>query len=464
MKSRTLLASAAQAALTGSASALALTNTTCSAATFEGFLAANGTNATVKYAYDLPAGATFPIYARVEPSGLPALCAVQVNATTDAGTYYSFGLFLPEVWNNRFLGVASGGVASGDINWIDMVSLALPTCITGPSSSLIVDVESQGAGVGYGFAAMATDGGHTGGDMNGDWADNPESITDYGWRGVHDATVLAKALVADWYGSASEYNYFTGCSIGGRQGMKELQMFPEDYDGVTAGAPAWYATHLQLWNVKVGTYQMPENSTHTIPTAMFDVIAAEVLKQCDGQDGLVDTVISDPLGCHFDANTLACGAANATTDCLTAPQMDTLFKFYNDWVETNQTFVFNHLLLGSENGFEEKFGDGTDAVASGQAWFVTNLMQLKDFVPEDLTYDTVLLADAEDPGNQTAGEYDIAPFFARGGKFLHWHGLSDGTVSPGSSIYYYDHVVRELAPQGIDVDDFYRLFLVPGLE
>ncbi|KAJ5351036.1 tannase and feruloyl esterase [Penicillium brevicompactum] len=232
--------------------------------------------------------------------------------------------------------------------------------------------------------------GHVGIDTAGTWAINrPESVIDWGYRAWHGTTVLGKLLINEWYGTPSKYNYFYGCSTGGRQGMKDLQTYPDDYDGIIARAPAWWTTHQQLWNLKQTVYQAPADSAHTIPEKMFDLIAAEAIKQCDGQDGLVDSIISDPQ----------------------------------------------------------------DILGLGE-----------DFTWEDLSYKTVELADRLNPGNATADKFDISDFYNRGGKFLHYHGMSDAYVSPDASIYYYHQASSAMKPQGVDMDDFYRLFLVPGME
>jgi len=55
----------------------------------------------------------------VDPTGLPALCAVTVRVRSSSASSYRFGLFLPDEWNSRFLVVGNGGFAGG-INWLDM--------------------------------------------------------------------------------------------------------------------------------------------------------------------------------------------------------------------------------------------------------------------------------------------------------------------------------------------------------
>lgn len=248
--------------------------------------------------------------------------------------------------------------------------------------------------------------------------------------------------------------------------MKNLQIYPDDYDGVIAGAPAWWTTHQQLWNLKQTTYQAPADSPHTIPENMFDILVAEVIKQCDPQDGLQDGIISDPQGCNFKPNTLACQATSTTNECLTAEQLSTLYKIYNDWVDVNQTFVYGHLWRGSEASWLlGNIGLGANSTIEQQYWYPRDLMGLgDDFIWQDLDYNTVQLADRLNPGNATADQYDISDFYNRGGKFIHYHGLSDAYVSPDASLYYYDQALSAMQPQGIEMDDFYRLFLIPGME
>ncbi|KAK2761822.1 tannase and feruloyl esterase [Colletotrichum kahawae] len=402
-------------ALTGAVSSLpwsseALSAASCSVDTFQSFLDANKILATVQTATSVASNGTFTVPADEEayttsPTGLRALCAIQVNETSEAGTHYTFGLFLPEDWNGRYLTVGNGGYAGG-INWIDM-----------------------GAGVGYGFAVMSTDTGHRGNYQATSWAyGNPESITDWGWRAMHGSTVTSKVLIEAWYGTSPKYNYFSGCSVGGRQGLKALQMFPEDYDGVSVGAPAWWTTHLQLDAVKTLTYNQPAGAKHAITKTMFNIIGAEVLRQCDPQDGLTDTIISDPSSCRFDPTQLLCNG-KANTDCLIGEQIQTLYKIYNDWVETNQTFVFPHYLLGTEGQWSQSIGDGSSSSLENQYGYAQDLLMLgPSWTWEDLSLATVQLSDAMNPGNATADEFDISPFHSRGGKLIHHHGLSDAPL------------------------------------
>jgi feruloyl esterase len=150
-------------------------------------------------------------------TNLPALCAIIVHVTSSLTSSCTFSLFLPDKWNNRFMAVGNGGF-SGGINWYSMGSLTP-----------------------YGFAVMPTNTAHnsTGQDM--EWAlNNPEAKTDWGYRAMHGSVVLVKQITKGYYNGQVKYSYYAGCSTGGKQGMKEVQDCPEDFDGAIVGAPAWW--------------------------------------------------------------------------------------------------------------------------------------------------------------------------------------------------------------------------------
>jgi feruloyl esterase len=197
----------------------------------------------------------------------------------------------------------------------------------------------------YGFAATSTDTGHESGSA--EWAyHNEEAITNWGYCALHDTVIRAKTVIQGYYGKNISYSYYRGCSAGGKQGLKEVEMYPNDFDGVIAGAPAWWTTHLQLWNMIVGIWNSPADAPHHIPTPLFDVIHAEVLKQCDPQDGVKDGIVSDPPRCNFRPETLLCGAGADKSSCLTPAQLVTVKKLHSSWTEANSTFIFPSFSLG----------------------------------------------------------------------------------------------------------------------
>ncbi|KAL1967366.1 hypothetical protein VTN77DRAFT_3150 [Rasamsonia byssochlamydoides] len=413
----------------------------CSPTAFARYLPSN---ATVTFAYTVPENGTFTVPASdiaypTSPTQLRELCAVQVNVTSSATSAFSFGLFLPTAWNHRFLAVGNGGFAGG-INWLDM-----------------------GAGVGYGFAAMSTDTGHNSSIFDGPWALHAEEkLVDWGWRAMHGSIIIAKQLTEAYYGDSLQYSYYSGCSTGGRQGLKEAEMFPDDFDGILAGSPAWWTRRLQPWTVKAGLYNGPAGASHSIPESLFPIISDEVVKQCDPQDGVKDSIIQDPHRCRLRLEALLCQGSE-TTNCLTADQLDTLYEIYSPYVDINQTFVFPPVLPGSESQWAVVIGNGTPNSLGTD--YIRYFLQLgADWSPDEFDYSIVELADQLDPGNATADDFDLSPFYRRGGKLLQYHGMSDSLIPTYSSLYFYNQVVKTLAPKGIDLDRFYRFFYVPGMQ
>lgn len=74
---------------------------------------------------------------------------------------------------------------------------------------------------------------------------------------IHDAislfTPAAKALTASYYGKAARYAYYYGCSTGGAQGFAVAQYYPGLFDGIVAGSPGNWYSHLALsflWNAQ----------------------------------------------------------------------------------------------------------------------------------------------------------------------------------------------------------------------
>ncbi|KAJ5380213.1 ferulic acid Esterase/Feruloyl esterase [Penicillium cataractarum] len=430
-------------ALGNSFPGLATSRLSCSKEVFSGYLSSSShPNARVLQAYHIAEGDTFEVPASdiaypQSPTNLPELCVVQINVSSNPESAFSFGIFLPVQWNDRFLAVGNGGFAGG-INWVDMA-----------------------VGTRYGFASMSTDTGHNSTSTDGSWAYySPEKVTDWGYRAMHGSVVLAKELIEAFYGQKLKYNYYSGCSTGGRQGLRSVELYPDDFDGVIAGSPAWWTSHLQPWTVKAGTYNALPLSQ--IPESMFTVIGDEIIKQCDPQDGLVDRIVSAPQQCALNLEALLC-RKESQTDCLSPQQLNTLRRIYSDYVDVNQTFVFPHLLPGSESQWDVLINNGT-ANPLGTHYVEYFLGLGKQWTQEQFDYSIVQLADQLDPGNATAKDFDISPFQKKGGKLLMYHGMSDGLIPTDSSLYYYNQITNVLMSRGIDLDGFYRFFYVPGMQ
>ncbi|KAK8096976.1 hypothetical protein PG999_012920 [Apiospora kogelbergensis] len=429
----------------------------CTREHFETIIAGNEA-ASVTDVSAVAAGASFgpPSKAFPQPANnLTALCAVTINVKSSPTSSYNFGLFLPDAgWNERFLTTGNGGFGGG-INWVDMGIFAH-----------------------HGFATMSTDTGHNAMAFDASWGLNqPEKLVDWGYRAMHGSIELAKTIIPAYYSAGSspdkstdkstaatiKKSYYASCSTGGRQGLKEIQLHPESFDGIVVGAPAWWTTHLAAFTLQAPLYNFPENASYHVGPALYKIITAEMLKQCDSQDGLEDGIISDTFGCKFDYDRLLCaqGGANAT-NCLTAAQVVTVRKVYTEWREKEangtETLVFPGLPLGADPsgmlGTFSGLGRGLweDWVYNDTNWDYTKF-----------TYADVLEADRVDPGDAAADHFDLSAYRARGGKIIMYHGQADPGIPTGSSRVFYDNVHTAMGGEGADLTDFYRFFLIPGM-
>jgi feruloyl esterase len=171
-----------------------------------------------------------------------------------------------------------------------------------------------------GYAAAGTDTGHVGG--NADFVPgHPEKLVDFAYRAIHDMTVSAKAVVTAHYDARPVKSYFNACSTGGRQALIEAQRYPEDFDGIVAGAAAWDQMRLYAARVALNIYMNREPAA-VIPPSKYPTIHNAVLRACDALDGVKDGVIEDPVRCSFDLSTLTC-PGDDRADCLTKPQVET---------------------------------------------------------------------------------------------------------------------------------------------
>ncbi|KAI9932863.1 hypothetical protein ASPWEDRAFT_101835 [Aspergillus wentii DTO 134E9] len=426
------------------APALALSASRCTPETFTPYLTSN---ASLVYAVPYSPNDTF-VGPMSNYSGLPEYCAVYVNISSSSSSSYEFGLWLPTTtWNKRYIAYGNGGF-TGQIAFDDMAP-----------------------GLFYGFATVSTNTGHNStvheaGDAQ--WALNaPEVRTDWGWRALHGSVAMGKILTEAFYSEDIKYSYYSGCSTGGRQGLKSLQMFPEDFDGVLAGACAWWTSHMQNWDLKVATYNLPNNASHHITEELMDVLGAEVLRQCDAVDGLKDNIITNGYACDFRPETLLCDSPTANTStCFNADQIDTVKKIYGGWIDVNQTFVFPSIAYGAESQLAQMImtDDDEQDSPSGIAYPRDFIYNDPDWPWQNLDLETIQLSDKLDPGNATADDFDLRPFMKRGGKLIHYHGFADGEIPTSSSIYFYNQVLKTLKPLGVDLDQFYRFYLIPGME
>jgi hypothetical protein len=372
-------------------------------------------------------------------SSLPPFCRVAGVIAPSSDSVIEFEVWMPVTgWNHKFQGVGNGGFA-GAISYGNLAGA-----------------------VQRGYASASTDTGHKGTGIDARWAlGHPEKIIDFGYRGIHEMTVKAKAVAQAYYGEAPRRSYFASCSNGGRQALMEAQRYPADYDGIVAGAPAydWTGTMADfVWN----TLALSEPGSF-IPPAMLSGLESAVLAACDASDGVKDGVVSDPERCAFKPASTLCGAG-VSGGCFTAPQVEALKKIY---IGPKGESGFS---AGGETG-PGGWGlwiTGQEPGKSLQAIFATQFYENMvlgrtgwDMRAFDFDRDMKVVREKMAPV-LNATDPNLQAFRNRGGKLILFHGWADAALPPEHTIRYYDAVRKTMGSKA--ADSFVRLYMVPGLQ
>jgi len=279
------------------------------------------------------------------------------------------------------------------------------------------------------YATASTDTGHKGSDASFAFG-HPEKLVDFAYRAVHEMTVKSKAIITAFLPTGAALSYWNGCSTGGRQGLMEAQRYPEDYDGIIAGAPATWMSHLSGWHMQVGLVNLKKPES-LIPPAKYPLLSQAVLAACDSLDGVKDGLLEDPRMCKFDPSTLLCrGDSN---QCLTAPQVESAKAVYGPLKTKNGSLFFPGLEYGSELAWRP--------VTAGPEPFNISLSGFKyvaqgdptwDWQTFDLDRDTALMNDKADFVD--AINPNLQAFKQRGGKLLLYHGWNDQLIPPENTV------------------------------
>ena len=400
---------------------------------------------TITEARSVPAGAFTPPEGKPIPD-LPSFCRVAGVIKPSSDSNIQFEVWMPASgWNGKFQGIGNGGFA-GSISYGGLA-----------------------AAVRHGYAAASTDTGHHASGTDAGWAlGHPEKIVDFGYRAIHETAAQAKAVIHAFYGEAPRRSYFSSCSNGGRQALIEAQRFPDDYDGIIAGAPANFWTHLLTqagWDIQA-TMQDPASY---IPAAKLPAIEAAVLAACDALDGVKDGVLDDPSKCHFDPSHLLCKASESDA-CLTSPQVDALKKIYAGPRDSKGRQIMPGFSPGSETG-----GGGWGLWISGAApgkslQFAFGTQFFTNMVYADPAWDfhtfnvdrAMKAADDKFASILNATDPDLRRFRQHGGKLILYHGWSDAAIPPVNAINYYQSVVSKMGEE--NTAPFLRLYMVPGMQ
>ncbi len=435
-------------------------------------------------------GGTFTEPGGTVLTGLPPFCrvAMVISSSGNAATSQSaVEVWLPELtWNRRYLGFGNGGLA-GAISYSSLqlgVTEGFASANTDMGTGILFHCNSL-------FCGDQAGGGAVPGGLYGD----PAAIRDFGYASTHLMTVAAKQVVKTYYAGPIKTSYFNGCSTGGQQALMESQRFPDDYDGILAGAPAHNRTHLHMSGPAV--YEATHFATDAYLTdAALALTHALVLKQCAGRDGGLrsDDFLTQPALCKTNAATLMCkGAAAevpctdptaASCTCLTPHQAEAMNRDWSGAVDDQGNQLYPGLERGTEepvapsaaNGYSGNLGlpfqqalsepafDSLMNWALGPNWVWQEMFATPSQLEPELSSEIALI-DNTPVGSQTfaqvlnANSTDLSALAGAGHKILMYQGYTDPLIPSATSIDYYNAV----AAADPNVQNYLRLFLAPGV-
>lgn len=434
-----LLALLALVVFASPATATEKANTTCdavSAPTVPGAQVLSVSGVARPDGYTVPPGPFNP-----EPiPGMPAFCELTITLThPGADDVVTIAVWLPtNTWNGRFQGTGGGGFAAG----LFVVGL-VPALVEGYAAA------ATDAGVPIDLADPST------------WADDPELLTNFASRSLHDMAVAGKAVTAEYYGRPPAYSYWNGCSTGGRQGLMSAQRYPTDYDGIVATAPAIN------WTRFLPAEQWPQvvmSETGNYPTQCeLEAFRTAAITACDDLDKVTDGIISSPAQCGYNPYRLVgakivCEGQEVTISKADAAVVAKIWAGPGVWSGLPKGTTFEALANTTPDGTA-----GIPFVLSDN-WIKYFLLRDPDFDTSTLTY-----ADWYRLFAQSQAEYgrtidtsnpNLTAFRAAGGKMITWHGEADELIFPAGTTDYWRRV--DPATPG-NTDDFYRVFMAPGV-
>jgi hypothetical protein len=407
--------------------------------------------------YSLPPGAEKSIYTNGTVDGLQFCDVTILIRHPGAEDNVKLSVWLPpnEKWNGRFQATGGGGFATG-----------------------LFDLMTARA-VEKGYAAASTDGGHDPDAWTqGSWAlhengtINLPLFKNFASRSLYDMAVIGKAVTEAYYGRKPHHSYWQGCSTGGRQGYMMAQKYPDLFDGILANAPAIHFSRFvvaEMWPQIV-----MQQSGAFVNQCVFKQFVNATLDACDGLDGVRDGVIMDPLACDFDPSSVVGQEVQCEDgkEIITEAMAEVVKKITegpkspsgeNLWYGMPPSTSFR--VLSNTTIVDGKRVGAPFPIA--ESWVKHLVLRDPDFDWTKVTYEDFAwicfqsscrydsLIDTSNP--------DLSAFRDAGGKLLTFHGITDDYIPVGGTIQYRQRVEEELG--GLEaVDEFYRLFLAPGVE
>ncbi len=362
------------------------------------------------------------------------------------GKEIAFELMLPEQWNQRFVMGGGGGFVGTIMNRARHMA-------------------------GDGYATVGTDTGHRGSDAA--WGLNDmERQLNFGHAAVHRTAQTARAIIRHFYGLFPKYSYFIGLSRGGGQAMMEAQRYPEDFDGIVAGAPAfnWAGMAAKFILNTRALYPSAGSTTPVVTKENLALLQKMILDRCDGNDGVRDGILNNPLQCDFDLDQLPhCRGDAPGADCFTSAQIEAIRTIYSA-AGTGDKLVHAGFPWGGEN---EKTGwlpaitgpnKGSSPYRSGQEFFGMETFKYLIFNnphwdPQAYSWDRVYEDTRYAAAYLNATSTDYSAFRERGGKMIWYQGWIDPLISASDLLRHY-----QLARTGDPgLEDYIRLFMLPGV-
>jgi len=390
-----------------------------------------------------------PNFPGTVPTAVPAFCRVDgvINQRTgvDGKSYgIGFSLALPEQWNGNFLFQGGGGLNG---------SVALPLGLQAAGGT---------PGLARGFAVVSTDSGHKGSVFDGSFFRDQQASLDFYYAAIGQVALVAKQMIASYYGRAAQHSYFDGCSTGGREAMIMSQRYPEYFDGIIAGDPAIRTGHsnLALGFITAMFDQIaPKDAagkpdpTRAFPEPDRKLIVNSLLQACDAKDGLKDGMIFNQKACAFDPETLVCAGAKDDT-CLTKAQAEALKMAFAGPKSVRGDAVYSGFAFDAgiaDNGNIPGLLQGPRIpVATGA-----------DFAHFDVDHEAARVAADATARLGDSTWTNLSSFAGHGGKLLFYHGLSDPWFSPLETLAYYQKMAEDTGNGA--VDSWSRIYFVPGM-
>ncbi len=361
------------------------------------------------------------------------------------GIGFAVAVPLPDAWNGDFV-MQGGGGGNGIV--------AYPTG---------ANYAGDKPALARGFAVASTDTGHRAktGPFDFSFMRDQQAYLDFAFLANAQVAALAKQIIAHYYAKPASYSYFVGCSTGGREGMVLSQRYPTVFNGIVAGDPAM---RTGLSNLAIAQW-IPVAYNRAAPKDDFGkpqidkflsdddrrLFMDALMKQCDAKDGLADGIISDPLGCDFDPDVVAC-KADQNDNCIASEKVSAIKKAFAGPKNAYGTQVYP--------GFLYDAGITMKGPVSGLLVLGKNGLFGAYTTATELDVDKAALH-ASDPLVEPTST-NLSTFSRNGGKLIFFHGDSDPWFSPLDTLQYYKSLAG--ANGGAEkVAEWSRMFLVPGM-